>query len=96
MRILKEDRRIAKDRTLCKTKPQRVRHPVQEPVPPAQLCKTKIANIGAKKDADIDLTDMPEVLDWCKAESGKLYQPAKKPVTIRLDTDIRGVPKLCE
>lgn len=36
----------------------------------------------------IDLTDMPEVLDWSKAEIGKFYRPAKKPVTIRLDTDI--------
>jgi uncharacterized protein (DUF4415 family) len=50
--------------------------------------KKQIAAISAKKDADIDLTDMPEVLDWSKAEIGKLYRPPKKPVTIRLDTDI--------
>jgi len=51
--------------------------------------KAEIAAIAAKKDADIDLTDMPEVLDWSKAEIGKFYRPPKKPVTIRLDTDIR-------
>src|SRR5712691_5663724 len=50
--------------------------------------KIQIAAIAAKKDADIDLTDMPEVLDWSKAEIGKFYRPTKKPVTIRLDTDI--------
>jgi uncharacterized protein (DUF4415 family) len=50
--------------------------------------KKQIAAIAAKKDEDIDLTDMPEVLDWSKAEIGKFYRPAKKPVTIRLDTDI--------
>ncbi len=50
--------------------------------------KKQIAAIAAKKDGDIDLTDMPEVLDWSKAEIGKFYRPAKKPVTIRLDTDI--------
>ncbi len=50
--------------------------------------KKQIAAIAAKNDADIDLTDMPEVLDWSKAEIGKFYRPAKKPVTIRLDTDI--------
>ena len=50
--------------------------------------KKQIAAIAAKKDADIDLTDMPEVLDWSKAEIGKFYRPPKKPVTIRLDTDI--------
>ncbi len=41
-----------------------------------------------KKNEDMDLTDMPEVLDWSKAEIGKFYRPAKKPATIRLDTDI--------
>jgi uncharacterized protein (DUF4415 family) len=50
--------------------------------------KNQIAAIAAKKDADIDLTDMPEVLDWSKAEIGKFYRPTKQPVTIRLDTDI--------
>ncbi len=50
--------------------------------------KKQIAVIAAKKDEDIDLTDMPEVLDWSKAEIGKFYRPPKKPVTIRLDTDI--------
>lgn len=50
--------------------------------------RRQIAAIAAKKDADIDLTDMPEVLDWSKAEIGKFYRPQKKPVTIRLDTDI--------
>jgi uncharacterized protein (DUF4415 family) len=50
--------------------------------------KKQIAVIAAKKDADIDLTDMPEVLDWSKAEIGKFYRPTKKLVTIRLDTDV--------
>ena len=41
--------------------------------------KRQIASIASKKDADIDLTDMPEVLDWSKAEIGKFYRPTKKP-----------------
>jgi hypothetical protein len=28
------------------------------------------------------------VLDWTAAEIGKFYQPGKKPVTLRLDSDI--------
>ena len=52
--------------------------------------KRQIAVIAAKKDADIDLSEMPEVLDWSGAEIGKFYRPAKKPVTMRLDTDIVG------
>ena len=41
--------------------------------------KKQIAAIAAKKDADIDLTDMPEALNWSKAEIGKFYRAAKKP-----------------
>jgi uncharacterized protein (DUF4415 family) len=48
------------------------------------------AVIAAKRDADIDLSEMPEVLDWSGAEIGKFYRPPKKPVTMRLDTDILG------
>jgi len=48
----------------------------------------QIAAIAAKKDADIDLTEMPEVTDWSAAEMGKFYRPPKKPVTMRLDTDV--------
>lgn len=50
----------------------------------------QIAVIAAKRDADIDLSEMPEVLDWSGAEIGKFYRPPKKPVTMRLDTDILG------
>lgn len=47
-----------------------------------------IASIAAKKDADIDFTDMPEVLDWTGAEIGRFYRPKKQPVTMRLDEDV--------
>jgi len=47
-----------------------------------------VAAIAAKKDADIDFSDIPPVLDWSEAEVGKFYRPAKKPVTIRLDVDV--------
>ena len=47
-----------------------------------------IAAIAAKSDADIDFSDAGPVLDWSGAEIGKFYRPAKKPVTMRLDSDI--------
>lgn len=50
--------------------------------------KRQAAVIAAKTDADIDLTDAREVLDWSGAEIGKFYRPPKKPVTMRLDIDI--------
>jgi uncharacterized protein (DUF4415 family) len=50
--------------------------------------KLQIANVAAKKDADIDLSEMPEVIDWAGAEIGKYHRPPKKPVTMRLDADV--------
>lgn len=47
-----------------------------------------LAALGAMKDADIDLKDMPEVLDWSGAEIGRFYRPRKQPVTMRLDEDV--------
>jgi uncharacterized protein (DUF4415 family) len=47
-----------------------------------------VRTIAARKDEDIDFSDVPPVLDWSKAEIGKFYRPAKKPVTLRLDSDI--------
>lgn len=50
--------------------------------------KRDIAAIAAKKDEDIDLSDMPEILDWSGAVVGMFYRPAKRPVTMRLDEDV--------
>ena len=47
-----------------------------------------IAALAAMDDADIDFTDMPEVLDWSGAEIGHFYRPKKRPVTMRLDEDV--------
>ena len=50
--------------------------------------KRDSAAIRAMKDEDIDLSDMPEVVDWTGAEMGKFYRPPKKAVTMRLDSDV--------
>jgi uncharacterized protein (DUF4415 family) len=44
--------------------------------------------LAAMPDEDIDLSDMPEVLDWSKAERGKFYRPVKQQLTLRLDADV--------
>ena len=44
--------------------------------------------IAAKRDADIDFSDIPPIVDWSGAEIGKFYRPRKKPVTMRLDSDV--------
>ena len=50
--------------------------------------KRDIRAIAAKRDAEIDFSDAPAVLDWSGAEIGKFYRPKKKPVTMRLDADV--------
>src|SRR5215470_7101052 len=49
--------------------------------------KRDIKAIAAKRDEDIDFSNAPLVPDWKGAEIGKFYRP-KKPVTIRLDSDV--------
>src|SRR6266852_5229471 len=50
--------------------------------------KRDIRAIAAKRDQDIDFSDASPVLDWSGAEIGKFYRPVKKPVTMRLDSDV--------
>jgi uncharacterized protein (DUF4415 family) len=50
--------------------------------------KRDLRAIAAKGDEDIDFSDAPAVLDWSGAEIGKFYRPPKRPVTIRLDSDV--------
>jgi uncharacterized protein (DUF4415 family) len=50
--------------------------------------KRDIAALAAKRDEDIDFSDIPLKLDWSRAEVGKFYRPPKKAVTMRLDADV--------
>jgi len=50
--------------------------------------KRDVRVIAGKRDEDIDFSDAPRVLDWSKAEIGKFFRPEKKPVTMRLDSDV--------
>ena len=48
----------------------------------------ELAALAALRDEKIDLTDLPEILDWSGAVVGKYYRPLKKSLTIRLDADV--------
>ena len=50
--------------------------------------RRQIAAVAGKRDAHIDVSEMPEVINWSGAEIRKFYRPPRKPVTMRLDTDI--------
>jgi uncharacterized protein (DUF4415 family) len=44
--------------------------------------------LAAMPDESIDLSDMPEVADWSKAERGRFYRPVKQQLTLRIDADV--------
>jgi uncharacterized protein (DUF4415 family) len=53
-----------------------------------RLKKEQRRDIAAKRDEDIDFSDIPQVLDWTLAEIGRFNRPKKQPVTMRLDADV--------
>ncbi len=57
------------------------------PILPPHL-QAEAERIAAMREEDIDLSDMPEVLDWSNAVRGKFYRPVKQQVTLRLDADV--------
>jgi uncharacterized protein (DUF4415 family) len=50
--------------------------------------RERLERLAAKPDAEIDTSDIPEVLDWSGAVRGGLYRPRKEAITIRLDVDL--------
>ena len=50
--------------------------------------RDELAALAAKREQDIDTSDIPEIRNWRGAEMGKFYRPVKKSVTIRLDADV--------
>ena len=50
--------------------------------------KREIAAMAARNDEEIDLSEMPEIVDWSGAEVGKFYRPPKRSVTMRVDADV--------
>ena len=50
--------------------------------------KQRLERLAAMGERDIDLSDIPEILDWSGAVRGGLYKPRKEAITIRLDADL--------
>jgi uncharacterized protein (DUF4415 family) len=48
----------------------------------------ELSALASMSDAEIDVQEMPEVLDWHNAQIGKYYRPLKKPVSLRVDLDV--------
>ena len=50
--------------------------------------RQRLERLAAAPEADIDTSDIPEVVDWSGAVRGGLFRPRKEAITIRLDADI--------
>jgi uncharacterized protein (DUF4415 family) len=50
--------------------------------------RQELEALFAMPDEEIDLSDIPEQLDWSNAVVGMFYRPRKKAVTLRLDADV--------
>jgi uncharacterized protein (DUF4415 family) len=59
-----------------------------DPPPLTEAQRAELVRLAAMRDEDIDLSDMPEKLDWTNAERGKFYRPVKQQLTLRLDADV--------
>jgi uncharacterized protein (DUF4415 family) len=50
--------------------------------------QNELRQLAEKPDAYIDVSDIPETIDWSHAEVGRFYRPVKRTVTLRLDADV--------
>lgn len=48
----------------------------------------QIKNMKPKNDDEIDLSDIPEILDWSNAIRGSRFHPARKRISLNIDIEI--------
>jgi len=48
----------------------------------------ELAALAALPDAEIDTSDIPEIVDWSGAKRGLFFRPVKQQLTLRIDADI--------
>ncbi|MBV8594481.1 MAG: BrnA antitoxin family protein [Caulobacteraceae bacterium] len=50
--------------------------------------RDELAALESMADADIDTSDIPEVVDWSGGVRGRFYRPVKQLLSVRLDADV--------
>ncbi len=50
--------------------------------------RAELEALAKMPDDEIDFSDIPEQLDWSDSIPNRFYRPVKKPVTLRLDSDV--------
>lgn len=48
----------------------------------------ELAALADLPDAEINTSDIAEIVDWSTAVRGRFYRPLKQAITIRLDADV--------
>jgi uncharacterized protein (DUF4415 family) len=56
--------------------------------PTTPKLRKMLAKIATVKDDEIDVSDIPEQLDWKDAKCCIFYKPVKQQLTLRLDADV--------
>ncbi|MHB1515340.1 MAG: BrnA antitoxin family protein [Acidiferrobacteraceae bacterium] len=44
--------------------------------------------LAARRDEDIDDSDIPKITDFSEAVRGRFYRPVKQQITLRIDADL--------
>src|SRR5713226_8428542 len=57
-----------------------------KPLAPEEVAE--LAALAELPDAEIDVSDAPEIDDWSEARRGLFYRPIKLQLTLRLDADL--------
>ena len=56
--------------------------------PLAAKQRAELDALAARRDDQIDTSEMPEVSDWSGAKRGLFYRPIKQQLTLRIDADV--------
>jgi uncharacterized protein (DUF4415 family) len=54
----------------------------------AKQVDLEVKRLSVRRDAEIDTSEVAEVIDWSSATKGQFYRPVKQQVTLRIDADV--------
>lgn len=52
------------------------------------LQRAELKALAELPDDQVDMSDIPELLDWSDSRRGAFYRPVKRQITLRLDADV--------
>jgi uncharacterized protein (DUF4415 family) len=61
---------------------------IHNPPPLTDEERTQLERLAAMPEEDIDLSDIPEKLDWSNGVRGRFFKTVKQSTTVRIDSDV--------